>query len=54
VRAKADKAKEKIQVFLRDWKGRPEVSSDASYVAISGAAKFTPSYRFLSVVVAWL
>jgi len=39
VRAKADKAKEKIQVFLRDWKGRPEVSSDASYVAISDALR---------------
>jgi hypothetical protein len=36
VRAKADKAKEKIQVFLADWKNNSAVSSETSYVAITG------------------
>ena len=37
VRAKADKAKEKIQIFLADWKDNSAVSSETSYVAITGA-----------------
>mmetsp|Transcript_31270 Transcript_31270/g.68320 ORF Transcript_31270/g.68320 Transcript_31270/m.68320 type:complete len:211 (+) Transcript_31270:3-635(+) len=39
VRAKADPAKENIQTFIREWKGRPEVSSEISYQEITGALR---------------
>jgi len=39
VRAKADKAKEKIQIFLADWKDNSAVSSETSYVAITEALR---------------
>jgi hypothetical protein len=39
VRKEADKAKEKIQIFLADWKDNSAVSSETSYTAITGSLR---------------
>jgi len=43
VRAKAGEVKENIQRFLKEWKDKPEVVNELSYVAVQGALRSVPS-----------